>query len=50
MPAPGKEFENALLKVGYFFPFMKTVEVVCGMFLLINRYTAFFLLLIFPVL
>ncbi|HEY4323815.1 MAG TPA: hypothetical protein VGN20_07505 [Mucilaginibacter sp.] len=28
---------------------MKVIEVLSGLFLLINRYTAFFLLLLFPI-
>jgi len=49
MPLPGREFQGALLKSGYFFQFLKISEIICGMFLLINRYTVFFLLIIFPV-
>ncbi len=50
MPA-GKAgaFEGGLFGAGYFFPFMKVIEIVSGLFLLINRYTAFFLLLLFPI-
>lgn len=48
---PGKAgaFEGGLFGAGYFFPFMKVIEVLSGLFLLINRYTAFFLLLLFPI-
>jgi putative oxidoreductase len=42
-------FEGGLFGAGYFFPFMKVIEIVGGLFLLINRYTAFFLLLLFPI-
>jgi putative oxidoreductase len=50
-PSSGKAgaFEGGLFGAGYFFPFMKVIEVVSGFFLLINRYTAFFLLLLFPI-
>jgi putative oxidoreductase len=50
-PPPGKAgaFEGGLFGSGYFFPFMKVIEIVSGLFLIINRYTAFFLLLLFPV-
>jgi uncharacterized membrane protein YphA (DoxX/SURF4 family) len=50
-PSPGKAgaFEGGLAGAGYFFPFMKVIETVSGLFLLINRYTAFFLLLLFPI-
>ena len=49
MPLAGREFQGALLKSGYFFPFLKITEITCGVFLLINRYTIFFLLVISPV-
>jgi|SRR5476651_2564580 putative oxidoreductase len=42
-------FESGLFGAGYFFPFLKVIETVSGFFLLINRYTAFFLLLLFPI-
>lgn len=50
-PGPGKAgaFEGGLFESGYFFPFMKIIEVVSGLFLIINRFTAFFLLLLFPI-
>ena|SRR6185437_873 len=43
------EFTGGLFKAGYFFRYMKVIEVTSGLFLLINRYTAFFVLFIFPV-
>lgn len=50
-PPHGKAeaFEGGLFSAGYFFPFMKVIETVSGFFLLINRYTPFFLLLLFPI-
>jgi len=42
-------FQSGLFGAGYFFPFLKVIETVSGFFLLINRYTAFFLLLLFPI-
>ncbi len=42
-------FEGGLFGAGYFFPYMKVIETVSGFFLLINRYTAFFLLILFPI-
>jgi len=50
-PPAGKAgaFEGGLFGAGYFFPFMKVIEIAGGLFLLINRYTAFFLLLLFPI-
>ena len=50
-PATGKAgaFTGGLMGSGYFFQFMKVIEVISGVFLVINRYTAFFLLLLFPI-
>ncbi len=50
-PAPGKTgaFEGGLMESGYFFQFLKVIEIAGGLFLIINRYTAFFLLLLFPI-
>jgi len=42
-------FFGALGATGYFFPFLKTIEVICAVFLLINRYTAFFAVVVFPI-
>ena len=53
MPAPGKDaagaFEGGLFGAGYFFPLLKVVESLSGLFLLINKYTALVLLIIFPI-
>ena len=50
-PPPGKAgaFQGGLFQSGYFFPFLKVIETISGLFLLINRYTALFLLLLFPI-
>jgi putative oxidoreductase len=50
-PEPGAagEFSKGLFLSGYFFPFLKAVETISGFFLLINKYTTLFLLIIFPV-
>jgi len=48
-PGPAGAFEGGLFGAGYFFPFMKVIEIISGLFLLINKYTAFFVLIIFPV-
>ncbi|MDB5122955.1 MAG: DoxX family rane protein [Mucilaginibacter sp.] len=42
-------FSGGLFGAGYFFPYMKVIETAGGLFLLINRYTTFFLLLLFPI-
>jgi putative oxidoreductase len=48
-PGAAGEFDKGLFASGYFFYFLKIVETVCGFFLLINKYTVLFLVLIFPV-
>src|ERR1700739_1414292 len=51
-PAGGNKadsFFGALGAAGYFFPFLKSIEIVCGLFLLINRFTAFFIAALFPI-
>jgi putative oxidoreductase len=42
-------FQTGLFGSGYFFKYMKVIEVMCGMFILINRYTALFLVVLFPI-
>ena len=52
LPAGGNKadsFFGALGAAGYFFPFLKSIEIICGLFLLINRYTVFFLVALFPI-
>jgi putative oxidoreductase len=52
LPSAGNRadaFFGALSEVKYFFPFLKSIEIICGLFLLINRFTAFFLVAVFPI-
>lgn len=42
-------FFGALAATKYFFPFLKSIEIICGLFLLINRLTAFFLVAALPI-
>jgi putative oxidoreductase len=42
-------FSGGLWGSGYFFQYMKVIEIVSGLFLLINRFTAFFLLVLLPI-
>ncbi|MGZ3753686.1 MAG: hypothetical protein ACXVAY_01935 [Mucilaginibacter sp.] len=42
-------FQTGLFGSGYFFKYMKVIEVLCGLFILINRYTALFLVILFPI-
>jgi len=54
MPVPvmskaAADFSGGLFGAGYFFPFLKVLEIVSGIFLLVNKYTAFFILFVFPI-
>lgn len=49
MSKAATDFSMGLFGAGYFFPFLKVLEIISGIFLLINRYTAFFVLFIFPI-
>ncbi|TSJ44161.1 DoxX family membrane protein [Mucilaginibacter corticis] len=42
-------FSGGLYGSGYFFQYMKVLEILSGLFLLANRYTAFFLLVLLPI-
>lgn len=42
-------FQMGLFGSGYFFPYLKVIETMSGLFLLVNRYTAFFLLVLLPI-
>lgn len=42
-------FQGGLYGSGYFFQYMKVIEILGGLFLLLNRYTAFFILILFPI-
>ena len=42
-------FSGGLWGSGYFFQYMKVIEILSGLFLLFNRYTAFFLLVLLPI-
>ena len=42
-------FNTGLFGSGYFFPFLKGLEVICGLALIINRFTALFLVVLFPI-
>ncbi|QEC75880.1 DoxX family membrane protein [Mucilaginibacter ginsenosidivorax] len=49
MPPKAQAFSGGLFGSGYFFQYMKVIEIVGGLFLLINRYTALFVLVLFPI-
>ncbi|MDA0314258.1 MAG: DoxX family membrane protein [Bacteroidetes bacterium] len=50
MPEPAQAFMGALIETGYLMVIVAIVEIIAGIFLLINRYSAFMLILIFPIL
>ena len=49
MSAAATAFSGGLFGSGYFFQFLKVLEILSGFFLLINRLTAFFLLVLLPI-
>ncbi|MDN3549736.1 DoxX family membrane protein [Mucilaginibacter aquaedulcis] len=49
MSAKAQAFSGGLWGSGYFFQYMKIIEIVSGLAILFNRYTAFFLLILFPI-
>ncbi len=50
MPEAAQAFMGALIETGYLMVIVAIVEIIAGIFLLINRYSAFMLILIFPIL
>jgi hypothetical protein len=42
-------FQVGLYGSNYFFQYMKVIEVVSGLFLLINRFTALFVIILLPI-
>ena len=49
MSEKAQAFSGGLYGSGYFFQYMKVIEIASGLAILFNRYTAFFLLILFPV-
>jgi putative oxidoreductase len=43
------EYVGGLFKSGFFFPFLKGTEVICGILLIANRYVALALLVLAPI-
>lgn len=50
MPEAAESFMGALMETGYIMVLVAAVEVISGIFLMINRYSALMLVLVFPVL
>src|SRR4029079_4988511 len=42
-------FKAALVSVGYFYPMIKSIQIVGGLSLLINQYAPFFAVVLFPI-
>jgi putative oxidoreductase len=42
-------FKAALTGVGYFYPMIKSIQIVGGTSLLVNRYAPFFAVVLFPI-
>ncbi|MFK5855212.1 MAG: DoxX family membrane protein [Bacteroidota bacterium] len=49
MTAEAGELMGAMAKAGYFFPIIAIVEIIVGLLLLINKYTALALIVLFPI-
>ena len=52
LPSAGNKadsFFGALAAAGYFFPFLKSLEVIFGLCLLLNVYPLFFTIAVFPI-
>ena len=49
MSPAASAFTGGLYGSGYFLQYLKVIEIISGFFLLINRYTAFFLLVLLPI-
>ena len=42
-------FKEGLMAAGYFYPMIKSIQIVGGLALLINRYAPFFAVVLFPI-
>lgn len=42
-------FKSALVSIGYFYPMIKSIQIIGGISLLINRYAPFFAVVVFPI-
>ena len=49
MTAEAGELIGAMAKAGYFFPIIAIMEIIVGIMLLINKYTALALIVLFPI-
>jgi uncharacterized membrane protein YphA (DoxX/SURF4 family) len=49
IPEASMKFAGALMATGYFFPFLKGLEVLCGLLLLSGFYSALALVILAPI-
>ena len=49
LPAALSNFMNAMMETGYFFPFLKLTETVCGLLLLLGIAPALMLIVLSPI-
>lgn len=49
LPETAMKFMSGLAAGGFFFPFVKAVEIVCGILLLTNRFVPLALLILAPI-
>jgi putative oxidoreductase len=49
MSPAASAFAGGLYGSGYFLQYLKCIEIISGLFLLLNRFTAFFLLVLLPI-
>ena len=42
-------FKSGLVAAGYFYPMLKTIQIIAGLSLLINRYAPFSAVVVFPI-
>lgn len=50
MLEPAESFMGALMETGYIMVLVAAIEVISGIFLMINKYSALMLVIVFPVL
>ena len=43
------DLKNGLMNTGYIYPMMKSIQIVGGISLIINRYAPFFAVVLFPI-
>ena len=49
LPERLQAFNSGLMATGYFFPFLKAIETICGLFLLIGAFVPLALIVLAPI-